>query len=165
MREKIIVIGIGNALRRDDGFGIHVARHIAEMDLPGVTVIEHSGDGTSLMTIWQDAGLVIVVDASKSDGKPGTMHRFDIDHTTVPFNFMSFSTHAFSLAESIVLSKTLGHALPPMIVYGVDGYDFHDGEGLSRPVKSKVGEVLIHVMQDILTYKNTLTDEKTVRSV
>ena len=66
LRSSILVIGIGNEFRSDDGAGIVVARAIEGKKLPGVTVIEQSGEGAALMDILNEADNVYLVDAVSS---------------------------------------------------------------------------------------------------
>lgn len=42
-KPQVLVIGVGNAYRRDDAVGLVVARRLREKDLKGLTVIEESG--------------------------------------------------------------------------------------------------------------------------
>jgi hypothetical protein len=73
----VLVACVGNLLRRDDGFGVAVARTLADMRLPDGTVVIETGIGGlgivhELMNGYD--GLVIVdavdVGASPGRGKP-----------------------------------------------------------------------------------------------
>ena len=72
---KILVIGIGNEFRCDDGVGIMVAREVAKLNFPDVKVIEQSGEGAALMEVWKETEMAIMIDAVSSDNMPGTVHR------------------------------------------------------------------------------------------
>lgn len=67
----MLVIGIGNEFRSDDGVGILVARAIKQKNLSGVVVIEQSGEGAALMDAWSGAENVAVIDAVLSSGTVG----------------------------------------------------------------------------------------------
>ena len=73
----ILVIGIGNEYRGDDGLGLIVARRLRERHLPKVTIMEIGGDLTVLGETWQGAETVILVDAVASGREPGTIYRFE----------------------------------------------------------------------------------------
>ena len=73
----IVVIGMGNPLRRDDGVGSRVARQLEALAPPGVEVRTHDGDGPGLMDAWEGMSAAVVVDAVSSGAPAGTIFRFD----------------------------------------------------------------------------------------
>jgi hydrogenase maturation protease len=44
MSDDVVVIGIGNDFRRDDGVGLAVAEELAKRNLPGVRVVTAIGE-------------------------------------------------------------------------------------------------------------------------
>jgi hypothetical protein len=66
----MLVIGLGNPYRGDDGVGPVVARAMADRALESVTVLEHSGEGAGLAEMWAGMDMVILVDAVSSGGTP-----------------------------------------------------------------------------------------------
>ncbi|HSG15201.1 MAG TPA: hydrogenase maturation protease [Anaerolineae bacterium] len=138
---KTLVIGVGNAFRGDDGLGLIVAQRLRELALPGVTVLEQSGEGAALVESWEDAGRVIVVDAVSSGGEPGTIHRFEAAGQPLPALFSGGSSHAFGLAEAVELARQLDRLPTSLVIYGVEGKSFDLGTGLSPEVEAVV-EVL-----------------------
>lgn len=154
-KPDILVIGVGNAFRRDDGAGLVIAREVAKLEFPDIRVIEMSGEGASLMESWKEFRLAILIDASSSDHAPGTIHRFEPKHETIPANFFHYSTHAFSVAEAVELAKVLKTETPELILYGLDGADFGNGEGLSDEVERSVQDVLIRIIHDVLSFRQT----------
>ena len=162
-KPDILIIGIGNEFRRDDGVGVAIAREVAKLEFPDVRVMEASGEGASLMEAWKEYRVAILIDAASSDHKPGTIHRFEPKTETVPENFFHYSTHQFSVAEAIELAKALKTETPEMILYGVDGGDFGNGEGLSEAVEKEVQEVLIMIIHDILQYRQTKKEMMKIR--
>lgn len=149
----MIVIGVGNELRGDDGVGLAVLRALRDRDLPAnggaVTLREASGEGATLMETWQDADVAILIDAVCSGGEPGTIYRFDAREQTLPSQFFNYSTHAFSVAEAVELARALGQLPPHLIVYGIEGADYATGEGLSAPVDASVETVADQIVDDL----------------
>lgn len=147
--QSILVIGVGNEYRRDDGVGHSVARALMREEPEGVRVIEESGEGAALMEAWRGADTVILIDAVHSGGEPGTVHCFDAQVQEIPANFFRYSTHAFSVAEAIELARTLGELPSQLIVYGIEGKDFQAGTGLSSEAAQAGREVLRQVCDQI----------------
>jgi hydrogenase maturation protease len=106
-----------------------------------VTVIEESGEGTNLMEAWTGQDVVFLVDAVRSGATPGTVTRFDAVTDTVPTGYFHYSTHAFSVAEAVELSRSLDLLPQSLIVYGIEGEDFGSGEGLSPAVAASADDV------------------------
>lgn len=140
-----LIIGVGNIYRGDDGAGLAVARRLRENDLPGVTVIEQAGEGTALMEAWRNAERVALIDAVRSQARPGTIHRFDAHQGRLPTSVVYCSTHAFGLAEAVELARVLAWLPPVLIVYGIEGARYQEGTGLSPPVKHAVEQLATRI--------------------
>lgn len=141
----ILLIGVGNEYRRDDGVGIFIARELKQKKIPRVTVLEKSGEGASLMEAWQGAETVFLFDAVSSGAEEGKIHRLDAHLEPVPKNFFNYSTHAFSVAEAVELARAL-HRLPPrLVVYGIEGKNFQEGIGISEKVRESAKRVIAEV--------------------
>jgi hydrogenase maturation protease len=144
----VLVIGVGNEFRRDDGVGLVVARRIAQ-ECPEITVIEQSGEGAALMETWQNDETVFLIDAVSSGAAPGTIHRLDAHEQEIPAQFFSYSTHAFSVAEAIELARVLNNLPSRLIVYGVEGQDFASGLGLSTATEQAAQKVTQRILEEI----------------
>jgi hydrogenase maturation protease len=145
----ILLIGVGNEYRRDDGVGRWIARAIKAKQLPNAIVTEASGEGTALMRAWKDGGPVFLFDAVSSGAPPGTIYRLDAHVQPLPQQFFHYSTHTFSVAEAIELARALNQLPPHLIVYGIEGKTFEGGVGLSSEVEQAAREVVERVAREI----------------
>lgn len=148
---KIVVIGVGNEYRSDDAVGLIAARHLRGKATDQIAVLEHGGEAGSLIEVWKDANAAIVIDAVHSGANPGTIHRFEANAQSVPMRFFHYSSHAFSVAQAIELSRTLNQLPACLIVYGIEGKNFGAGVGLSPEVRDVMGEVLERIEEDLQT--------------
>lgn len=142
----MLVIGIGNAFRRDDGAGIAVAEGLAGKAPPGVEVVAHHGEGAELMGLWRGRGRVVVVDAVSSGAAPGTIHRFAAEREALPAELFCFSSHAFGLPQAVEMSRALGEMPGTLLVVGIEGSDFGYGQGMTPPVEAAVGEIIADLL-------------------
>ena len=150
MPNDVLVIGVGNIFRGDDGVGPAVAARLRELALPGVMVLEQSGEGTSLMAAWENAAYAIVVDAVQSGAEPGTVHRLDVTEKPIPAQYGSrFSGHAFGVAGAVEMARLLGKLPEWLIVYGIEGLVFTTGQGLSVGVESGVATAVQQIREEI----------------
>jgi len=144
-----IVIGIGNPSRRDDGAGIAAVRRLRQLRMDGVVFVECTGDLTTLPNIWQGYNRVILIDAMHWGQKPGEVLRFDASRYLPPSEVRFASTHAFGLVETLALAQALNQLPPSLLLYGIEGKDFADGEGLSPEVEMAVADVVHYIQQDL----------------
>ncbi len=146
---NVVIIGVGNEYRSDDGAGLAVARRLRELFPAGVTILEESGEGAALMQAWQGAAWVMLVDAVRSGAPPGTIHRLDARAAPLPMGFFHYSTHAFSVAEAVELARSLDELPAHLVVYGIEGANFAAGVGLSSTVQPAVEVVVERLAQEV----------------
>lgn len=147
---RLAVIGIGNQFRGDDGAGIWAARILREANLPGVTVLESSGEGATLMEAWDGFDSVVLVDAMRSSARIGTVRRFDAGADPLPPNLFSpQSTHAFGVAAAVELARVLNRLPPRLVIYGIEGKSFDNGCGLSPEVEAGGIEAVTLIMTEV----------------
>lgn len=77
---NIRIIGLGNVLMSDDGFGPYVARVLeAHYEFPAsVQVIDAGTPGLDLTPYLMDANVAIFVDTVKADGEPGEIRTYGL---------------------------------------------------------------------------------------
>jgi hydrogenase maturation protease len=129
---SVLVIGVGNPDRGDDGAGPRV---VALLLARGVNAVDHAGDGLALIDLWKDRSRVVIVDAMVTGGVPGSILRFDTDRAPLPRRVFHMSSHVFGLAEGLEMARILGRLPAALIVYGIEGESFCLGAGLSGPVE------------------------------
>ena len=63
--EKTVILGLGNLLYGDEGFGVRLAQHLyAHWDFPpGVSVVDGGTQGQTLLTFVEEADSLLVLDA------------------------------------------------------------------------------------------------------
>ena len=148
-QQGIVIIGVGNEYRGDDGAGIAVARRLRALFPNGPTILEESGEGAALMQAWQGAAWVMLVDAVSSGAPPGTIHRLDAGAAPLPAGFFHYSTHAFSLAEAVELARSLDQLPSHLIVYGIEGENFHAGLELSPSVEQAMEALVEQAAEEL----------------
>jgi hydrogenase maturation protease len=72
---RVVVAGVGNVLRRDDGFGVHVVDHLQRRAAPEeVQILDIGIGGIHLVhELLEHADALIVVDALDLGRPPGTV--------------------------------------------------------------------------------------------
>ncbi len=146
----ILLIGVGNEYRTDDGLGILAAREIRRRNYAGVCVLEASGEGAALLESWKGYDRVLIVDAICSGATKGTVHRIDLATKNIKRGFLSHSSHSFGVGEAVEMARQL-HQLPPiLLLYGIEGCQFDAGSGLTNDVVRSIPRLLGLIEADIV---------------
>ncbi len=146
---RILIIGIGNEWRSDDGIGLDIARNIENQSLPGVHVVYENRDGISLDEVWRGWKRVIVADAMCSGAQAGTILRIDANQTHLKPGAFPQSVHSFGLAEAVELSRVLGEMPSCLVVYGIEGKQFGHGDRISPEVRDAGEVVTARILHEI----------------
>jgi len=139
----VLVIGLGNELRGDDGAGIEVARRLRGLAAEaGIDVRAQQGEPAGLIDAWSGRKAVLIVDTMRSGAELGTICRFDASCEPLPAQLRgSSSTHALSLAEAIELARALEQLPPRAVVFAIEGQRFETGAALSDEVRAVIPKV------------------------
>ena len=133
-RGGVVVAGLGNEYRRDDGVGPMVAAQVASR--AAVRDIGPIVDPLDLLGRWDGADVVLVVDAVDSSSPAGTVQVVELPARIARQG--SASTHGISLAGVLALARTIGRAPRRVVVVGIEGADFGRGTGLTAEVSAAV---------------------------
>lgn len=151
---RIVVIGVGNPYRQDDGAGIHVVRALAGRVPPGVDLVESDGEATRLLDAWAGADLAVVVDAVHTHEAPtGTLHRLEVDeHGRLPTLTRprgAGSSHVLGPGEAIALGATLDRLPSRLVIVGIEGEAFDFGPACSPCVAAACDEAAALVLAEV----------------
>jgi len=148
-RPRVLVAGIGNPDRGDDGVGPAVANRLRGSVPAGVRILERSGDVLALIEEWDGFFAVVVVDAAAPIGRPGRIHRLDLTGQALSVGLARSSTHAFGIAEAVELARNLGRLPGHLIAYLVEGERFEIGASLSPGVAEAVDRVAERILLEL----------------
>ena len=161
--KSILIAGFGNVLRGDDGFGVEVVKVLLQRDnLPkDVEVIEVGIGGVSLVqTLMDGYQTLIVVDAVKQDGAPGTLYllqpqmdEFDADSESL------IDMHFAEPSRALKLAKAVGVLPKKVFIVGCEPNSHDDLElGLSSSVQRAVSEAVNRIISLIKEIQLELQD-------
>jgi len=147
---KTLIAGIGNLFLGDDGFGVEVARRLADVPMPdGVTVADFGIRGIHLAFEMLDGAYdeVVLVDACPHGGAPGTIAVFEADvRAAVEDVIAAADGHALDPASVLRFVERLGGCRSRIVVVGCQPAVIDEGMMLSAPVAAAVDEAMRTVM-------------------
>lgn len=145
----VVIIGIGNPMRGDDGVGpaaVACLEHTDPALLEGEPeLIALDGEPARLLEAWRGRRLAIVIDAARSDKAAGSIHRIEVGRDPLPPWATGSSSHSAGLAEAVALGRTLDRLPRQLIVFGVEPGDLTLGEGLSSAVSAALPALIEQV--------------------
>jgi hydrogenase maturation protease len=147
--EKVLLVGIGNPDRGDDGIGPLVARQLAGRVSPGIAIIERTGDALALIEDWAGRYAAVLVDAAAPGTAPGRIDRIDLLKDELLPELALSSTHAFGIVDAVGLARTLGLLPRRLIVYAIEGVNFAPGASLTPEIAGVVNEVVARVVAEL----------------
>jgi hydrogenase maturation protease len=146
---RVVVVGVGNEFRRDDGAGPAVVTSLRGRVPPGLELVLTDGEPTRLIEAWTGAALAVVVDAVRADPpSPGRVHRFVLDRPMAG-PARTASSHGFGLDDAIRLALALDRMPGRLVVHAIEAADLSHGTGLTPLVAAAVGDVARAVLSDI----------------
>lgn len=146
---RVIVLGIGNAERGDDGAGRAVAALLGGVLPQQVEIAEMDGEATAVLAKLDGADAAYLVDACVSGAPAGTVHRFDANESMLHQASSDISTHGFGLAAAIELGRSLGGLPRHTVVFAIEGKSFVIGTGLSEAVAAAAAKVAQTIRSEI----------------
>lgn len=147
----ILVIGCGNLLMGDDGFGIHVLEELEKSDLPeNIKLIDIGTSSLDILHQLEGIDKVIIIDAVKSGNEPGVVYRLTEKDLLYPdLNFLSL--HELKLEHTLSIGKKiLGKKFPKeIIIFGVEVERIEGRIELSPKLKKVLPKVVNLVFKEI----------------
>jgi hydrogenase maturation protease len=117
---RVSVIGIGNILLGDDGFGpvaVEIFRCLYQCS-PTVKLLDLGTPGLDIAPYLYDVELVILVDSVRAHGKPGTLSIYSESDILSGQAQLRLSSHDPGVLESLVQLRLAGHAPTEVILVG-----------------------------------------------
>lgn len=149
---KIVILGVGNRLRSDDGIGSLVASELALYNMENVVVYDCQTTPENYIDKVVDAkpDWVIIVDACNFEARPGE-HRFFQDDEINEISYGLLSTHTLPLTLMIELIKKQHNCRISLL--GIQPKSFTMGGDLSTELIYAKGKIVDFIKK---TVKNSV---------
>lgn len=150
--KKIGVIGIGNPLRADDGIGIRLLEEIIERKKEfskNIDFIDGGTGGISILPIFSNYDVIVIVDAVNFGEKPGEFKWFKASDVKSDKRLLEFTTHGNDFLKVIELSKSISKKPKTFFIFGIQPEDTMIGENLSKILKQNLNLILDKLIEKI----------------
>ena len=141
MTANVLVMGIGNVLWADEGFGVRCVEHLARnWALPeGVTLLDGGTQGLYLLPFLEEADTLIVFDAVDYGLEPGTLKVVEGDEVPRFMGAKKMSLHQTGFQDVIATAQLMGYCPETLLLIGCQPEELEDyGGGLRVVVANQI---------------------------
>lgn len=149
--DEVLVIGVGNPYRGDDGVGVAVIDRLRDQGHANIEVVEESGESVALISRWTGRRFVIMVDAVSSGAVPGTIARIECSGGSwqVGPRASAASTHGLGVADAVELGMVLDRLPDRLLIFGIEAGEVANGRGLTDAVAAVVDDVVGAIVDEV----------------
>jgi len=155
---RVLVLGLGNVLLRDEGVGVHVAGELQKVALPrNVEVIDGGTAGLDILLSQEGLYKLVVIDATRAGKKPGTIYKARLkakekDELVRIFGQdreSKISLHQVGLIDALAATEKMNCAPEEIVIIGVEPKEIACGLELTEQVKQRIPEIVNTVLEEI----------------
>ncbi len=141
--KKIGIVGIGNLICGDEGFGVHTIRYLEENYIfPDNVIVQDAGTaGIYLSPFLEECDPVLVIDVVDIDAEPGSIHYYSTEDVKMGNIQTKMSPHQLGLLEILEICKLRDAAPECVEFYCVVPRDLETSMELSDVVAPRVAEI------------------------
>ena len=147
---RVVVLGLGNLLLKDEGIGVHVAHALQDVSSPGNVALEVIDGGTLPDTLVSlgEVDKLVVVDAVRGGEVPGAIYRFRPEDISLE-NEMLTSLHQINLLEDLWMTERFGQKPKEVVIIGVEPEDMSLGLELSDKLQQLIPRLIKVVLEEV----------------
>ena len=149
--KKVIIIGVGNILLKDEGIGIHAVEHLKKLYnfSSRVELVDGGVGGLNLLPYMERAANLIIIDAVRANAKPGAVFRFTPEDILTQVKYKT-SLHEMGLQDVFAIARAAGKKCPATVIIGIQPKDISSyGMELTAEVEAKLPDVLKVVASEL----------------
>lgn len=150
--EKIIIVGVGNILFKDEGVGVYAANYIEEnfSFAPQIEIIDGATLGFRLMSYFQEYENVLILDTISIKDAPGSIYRLPHEEMLGLGSYRQ-SAHEVEVVEMLEICSLL-EQIATVTVFGIVPADITSVEiGLTQELHGAFENYINAIMDDIKT--------------
>lgn len=147
---KLTILGLGNVLFRDEGFGVHFIQYFQSRNTPPDNILIADGGtlGYMLLNIICQTEYLFVIDTVKADDKPGSIYRFHPKDIPAKIDY-TISAHEVEFMDILQKSEMMGEAPITTFITVVPEDILSEGMELTKTLQGCLPEIEKLVLEEI----------------
>ena len=147
---EVTILGVGNVILKDEGFGVRVAEYLDHnYTFPdSVQIVDGGTLGIELTQYVTGTNKLLVIDSINGGAEPGTMFRFANDAVMEHFQ-EKLSVHEVGIQDVLALLQVTGKSIPDVVVLGAQPYAVEAGVELTADMMALLPETEQMVLTEL----------------
>ena len=147
---RVTVLGVGNVLLSDEGFGVRVAEALdAAYEFPGdAQVLDGGVLGMELLRFVAGTEKLLILDALKEGGADGKCRRLAGDEVKAHFR-EKLSAHEIGVQDMLTFLEVTGKPIGEVVVIGAEPKSLKAGLSLSKEMEPRVSEAAAMAAEEL----------------
>lgn len=152
MTARVLILGIGNVLWADEGFGVRCVERLAENHAfdENVRLLDGGTQGLYLLPFLEEADILVVFDAVDYGLEPGTLKIVENDEVPAFMGAKKMSLHQTGFQDVIATAQLMGYCPETLLLIGCQPEELEDYGGGLRDIVAAQIEPSITVALDYL---------------
>ena len=153
---RILVLGLGNILLKDEGVGVHIAQMLQELALPhNVEVVDGGTASLDVLLLAPGIEKLVVIDALRAGKEAGTIYKARLkseerDKLEQIFSSGSrISLHQIGLIDALAIAERMNCAPKEIAIIGIEPKKIDCGLELTDDIKQKIPEIINTVLKEV----------------
>lgn len=151
---QITVMGIGNILLSDEGFGVRVIEHLQQTCTfpPSVQLLDGGTLGMEMLRFLRETTHLLVIDAIDGGGQGGDFYHFTGAEVRSYFQD-KVSMHELGLKDMLAVMEVLGQAPEEVVVMGIQPQSLELGLELTTVAAGQLPRAVQAVLAQLASWQ------------
>ena len=149
---NIVVVGIGNILKTDEGIGVRILQELYKCadEFPSVDFVDLGSGGMGLLHTIAHRTKAVIIDCAFMGKAAGTINRFAPEQVATQKLLAGVSLHEGDVLNILALSRRLREAPKEIVIFGIEPYSIDPGEDLSTELEKRLGTYVSQIKEELL---------------
>ena len=155
INDQVLILGIGNVLWADEGFGVRCVEALArDWAFPDrVKLVDGGTQGLYLLPFLEEAAVLIVFDAVDYGLEPGTLQIVEGEEVPAFMGAKKMSLHQTGFQDVIATARLMGYCPETLILIGCQPEELEDyGGGLRDVVAAQIPAAIEIALKKLQTF-------------
>ena len=116
----MIILGIGNILQKDDGFGVYVASYLSHNFTfePAVKIVQGGVEGINLFNYFLEGEPILILDTITLEDTPGSIYAIPAEELA-GYGLNSGGAHEIGVMQCLDMLQLQGYEIPQTMLIGI----------------------------------------------
>ena len=147
---KTLILGAGNLLLSDEGFGVHFIRYLSgQMLPPDVELLDAGTLGLMVGHKLEEADRVYIVDTVAAPGAPGAIIRYANEEFLLKRIPIKLSPHQVGVQEMLQVSLLRGRCPAEVYLLGIIPCSLEPGTALSPLLQLRLPQLAAELVAEL----------------